>query len=103
MELKSHPNGKMLKPKENYTLATKEIKHVCQWLKDLRMPDGYSSNLAKCAYVNKGRVLGMKIHDCHVFMECLHPITFSSLPTHVLNPIIEVSHFFKDLCSTTLK
>jgi len=67
------------------------------------MPDGFSSNLARCADVNKGRVLGMKSHDCHVFMECLLPIAFSSLPTHVRNPIIEVSHFFKDLCSTTLK
>jgi len=59
LELKSHPNGKMFRPKENYTLA-EEIKHVCQWLKDLRMLDGYSSNLARCADVNKGRVLSMK-------------------------------------------
>ena len=27
---------------------------------------------------------------------------FVSYKTHVLNPIIVVSHFFKDLCSTTL-
>jgi len=31
------------------------------------------------------------------------PIAFSSLPMHVLNPLIEISHFFKDLCSTILK
>jgi len=48
----------MFKPKANYTLATEEIKHVCQWLKDVRMFDGYSSNLARCADVNKGKVLG---------------------------------------------
>jgi len=101
-ELKSHPNGKKFKPKTNYTLAVEQIKHVCQWLKDLTMPDRYSSNLARCAYVNKGRVLGMKSHDFHLFMECLLPIAFSLLPTHVLNLIIELSHFFKDLCSTTL-
>ena len=58
LELKSHPNGNMFKPKANYTLATEEIKHVCQWLKDVRMFDGYSSNLARCADVNKGKVLG---------------------------------------------
>ncbi|WVZ25292.1 hypothetical protein V8G54_003836 [Vigna mungo] len=69
---------------------------------DLRMPDGYSSNLSRCIDVNRGKVIGMKNHDCHVFMECLLPIAFSSLPTHVLNPIIEVSHFFRDLCCTTL-
>ena len=66
------------------------------------MPDGYSSNMARCANVDKGTMHGMKNHDCHVFMECLHPIAFSSLPPHVLNPLIEISHFFKDLCSTTL-
>lgn len=44
----------------------------------------------------------MKNHDCHVFKECLLPTTFSSLPVHALNPLIEVSYFFRDLCSTTL-
>ena len=48
-------------------------------------------------------MLGMKSHDCHIFMECLLPIAFHSLPMHVLNPLIEVSHFFKDLCSATIK
>jgi len=66
------------------------------------MLDGYSSNLARCANVDKGTMHGMKSHDCHVFMECLLPIAFSSLLPHVLNPLIEISHFFKDLCSTTL-
>ena len=103
LELKSHPHGKMFKPKANYTLATEQIKHVCQWLKDLRMADEYSSNMAIGADINKGRMLGMKSHDCNVLMECLLPITFSLLPTHVVNPNIEVSRFFKDLCYTTLK
>jgi hypothetical protein len=67
------------------------------------MPDGYCSNLARCADVNNGRMQGMKSHDCHVFMECLLPIAFSSLPTHVLNPLVEVSQFFKNLCSATLR
>jgi len=67
------------------------------------MPDRYSSNLPRCIIANRGRRLGMKTHDCDIFMECLLPIAFSALPTHVLNPITEVSHYFKDLCSTTLK
>ena len=75
---------------------------MCQWIKELRMSDGYSSNLARCVNVDKGNMHGMKSHDCHVSMECLLPIAFSSLSPHVLNPLIEISHFFKDLCSTTL-
>ena len=45
----------------------------------------------------------MKSHDCHVFMECLLPIAFSSLPSNVLNPLTELNQFFKDLCSATLR
>ncbi|XP_022633646.1 uncharacterized protein LOC111241121 [Vigna radiata var. radiata] len=102
LELKTHSNGNMYKPKANYTFSVDQSKQVCHWLKDLRMPDGYSSNLSRCVDVNRGKVIGMKSHDCHVFMECLLPIAFSSLPAHVLNPITEVNRFFRDLCSTTL-
>jgi len=66
------------------------------------MPDGYSSNLARCANIDKGTMHGMKSHDCHVFMEFLLPIAFISLSSRVLNPFTEISHFFKDLCRTTL-
>jgi len=94
--MKPLANGKMFKPKANYSLNIKEAKLVCCWIKELRVPDGYSLNLTRCADVEKGRIHGMKSHDCHVFMECLLPIAFSTFPTHVLNPLIEISHFFKD-------
>ncbi|CAK8530741.1 unnamed protein product [Lathyrus sativus] len=67
------------------------------------MPDGYSSNLARCADAKTRKLHGMKSHDCHVFMEQLLPIAFSSLPKHVLNPLIEISQFFKDICASTLR
>ncbi|KAK2454153.1 hypothetical protein QL285_001747 [Trifolium repens] len=96
-------NGKVLKPRANYTLSVDEAKSVCRWVKELKMPDGYSSNLARCADVDHGRMRGMKSHDCHVFLQSLLPIAFSSLPQHALNPLIEVSQFFKNLCSATLR
>jgi len=89
LELKAQGNRKMLKPKANFTLSTIEVKQVCCWIKELRMSDGYSSNLARCVDVEKGRIHGMKSHDFHVFME-------------TLLPLIEISHFSKDLCSTSL-
>ncbi|XP_045824924.1 uncharacterized protein LOC123917287 [Trifolium pratense] len=96
-------NGKVLKPRANYTLSVDEAKSVCQWVEELKMPDGYSSNLARCVDVEKGRMRGMKSHDCHVFLQSLLPIAFSSLPPHALNPLIEVCQFFKNLCSATLR
>jgi len=103
LELQSYTNEKLLKPKANYTLTKDEAKIVCHWIKELRMLNGYSSNLARCADTEKGSIQDMKSHDCHVFMETLLPIVFSSLPMHVLNPLIEISYFFNDLCSTILK
>jgi hypothetical protein len=103
LEMQALPNGKIGKPKASYTLTKSDAKLVCKWLKELRMPDGYASNLARCANVEKGTVHGMKSHDCHVFMECLLPIAFRSLPELVWKPLTELSRFFKDLCCNTLR
>jgi hypothetical protein len=103
LEMQALPNGKIGKPKASYTLTKSDAKLVCKWLKELRMPDGYASNLARCANVEKGTVHGMKSHDCHIFMECLLPIAFHSLPELVWKPLTELSRFFKDLCCNTLR
>jgi hypothetical protein len=97
------PNGKLAKPKATYSLTSEEAKLVCKWIKELKMPDGYASNLSRCADVTKGKLTGMKSHDCHIFMECLLPIAFRSLPTEIWKPLTELSCFFKDLCCNTLK
>ena len=96
LELKQLANGKRFKPKANYSLSIEEAKLVCRWIKELRVLDGYSLNMERCAH-------RMKSHDCSVFMECLLPIAFRTLPMHALNPLIKISYFFKDLCSTTLR
>ena len=83
LELKLQANGKTLKPKANYTLTIGEFKLVYQSIKELCMPDGYSSNLARCVDVDKERILGMKSHYYNIFMECLLPITFHSLPIDI--------------------
>ncbi|WMV25193.1 hypothetical protein MTR67_018578 [Solanum verrucosum] len=66
------------------------------------MPEGYASNLGKRADMNEGKLMGMKSHDCHVFMETLIPIAFSHLPGRIWKSITEISLFFKDLCSGKL-
>ncbi|KAK6789238.1 hypothetical protein RDI58_013037 [Solanum bulbocastanum] len=63
------------------------------------MPEGYASNLGKQIDMNEGKLIGMKSHDCHVFMTTLIPIAFRHLPVRTWKPITEISLFFKDLCS----
>ena len=63
-------------PKAKYTLDKAQRKVVCEWVKNLKFPDGYASNMGRCVDLNKYKLFGMKSHDCHVFMQRLIPIAF---------------------------
>ncbi|XP_052732654.1 uncharacterized protein LOC128196306 [Vigna angularis] len=81
-------------------MSKDEARIVCGWIKELRMLDGYSFNLSRCANVQNGTIQGLK---SHVLMETFILLAFSCLLMHVLNQLIEMNNFFKDLCYTTLK
>nr|MCH9869327.1 DUF4218 domain-containing protein [Serratia marcescens] len=96
-------NNKILKPSASYVLKKSEQAEVYKWMKGLRFPDGYASNIAACVDLTAGKVTAMKSHDCHVFMERLLPMAFREmLPTAVWNPLAELSIFFRDICSSKL-
>ncbi|XP_021279209.1 uncharacterized protein LOC110412894 [Herrania umbratica] len=99
LELVEH-NGKILKPKASYSLSKEERKIVCAWVKQLRLPDSFASNISHCVNEIDCKFYGMKSHDCHVFFQRLLPIVFRDMAPHsVWDAIIEISHFFIDLCS----
>ncbi|XP_060190439.1 uncharacterized protein LOC132619603 [Lycium barbarum] len=100
--LQDKGNG-VFKPKASYSFTMDHKRKICEWVKNLKMPDGYASNLEKRVDMAQGKLHGMKSHDCHVFMETLLPIAFSSLPARIWKPMKEISLFFKDLCSSTLR
>ncbi|RDX95955.1 hypothetical protein CR513_21444, partial [Mucuna pruriens] len=102
LELKDIGRVKLFKPKAAYAFSKSQRVAICKWVKELKLPDGYASNLGRCVDVNQGKLHGMKSHDCHVFMQQLLPIAFDSLPKHIWNPLVELSHFFRELTSTTL-
>ena len=102
LHLQRGPNGRTVKPKAKFVLAIDKRRELCEWVKELNMLDEYCSNLRNIVDPNEVKFNNMKIHDCHVFMETLLPITFGALPDDVLKPFIEISQFFKNLYSTTL-
>ena len=55
-------------PKSCYTLDKKARHTLCEWVKNLKFPDGYVSNMSRCVDMKKLKLFGMKSHDCHVFM-----------------------------------
>ncbi|XP_057247447.1 uncharacterized protein LOC130589853 [Beta vulgaris subsp. vulgaris] len=70
--LDSKGGKKILNPNAPFMLPKEKRKLICEWVKKLKFPDGYASNL-------------------------------DLLPLNVWNVITELSQFFRDLCSTTLK
>ncbi|KAL0352236.1 UNVERIFIED_CONTAM: hypothetical protein Scaly_1612300 [Sesamum calycinum] len=76
---------------------------VCEWIRGLKFPDGYASNLARCVDMMELQMHDMKSYDCHVFMQKLIPIAFLGiLFEYVWSALIKVSLLFQSTCSTTL-
>ncbi|XP_070032758.1 uncharacterized protein [Nicotiana tomentosiformis] len=101
--LQSTNNGKVFKPKTSYTFTLEQRRKICEWVTNLKMLEGCSSNLKKCVDMVEGKLTHMKSHDCHIFMKTLIPTAFCDFSENIWKPITEISLFFKDLCSTTLK
>ena len=67
-ELHVDPDTTSRKPrKASYSLTKTENIIICKWLKTLKFPDGYASNLSRCLDTTESRLIGFKSHDCHVF------------------------------------
>ncbi|GLT99835.1 hypothetical protein SLE2022_172480 [Rubroshorea leprosula] len=92
------------KPKATYVLSRDQRKSICQWLKQLKFPDGFASNISRCVNTQEVRLFGMKSHDYHIFMQSLIPIAFRDLlPKQVWEPLVEISEFFRALCAPMIQ
>ncbi|XP_050211492.2 uncharacterized protein LOC126661677 [Mercurialis annua] len=91
-------------PKASFTLDKKGKEELCNWVRELKFPDGYVSNMGRCVDMKKLKFYGMKSHDSHVFMQRLIPIAFRELlPANVWQVLTELSLFFKSLTSTVIR
>ena len=67
-----------------------------KFLKEVKVPDGYASNISWCIQVNERNIFGLKSHDCHVFMQQLLPLAIRGvLHKNVCATIFELCSFFK--------
>lgn len=94
---------KFIKPPACYVIKPEDRKKFCQFLKSVKFPDGYASNISRDAHVNDGKVSVLKSHDCHVLLQRLLPVAIRPyLRRDVCAPLIELCNFFHDLCAKTL-
>ncbi|XP_075099537.1 uncharacterized protein LOC142176307 [Nicotiana tabacum] len=102
-----HPtqrDGKWYYPAACYTLSPEEKSKVCKFLKTIKVPDGYSSNLSRCVKVKDRKIYGLKSHDSHILLEQLLPFAIRGVvPNNVYAAITELGIFFRELCSKTVR
>jgi hypothetical protein len=97
-------NGKTLLLAACFTMTKKGKTDFLQVLHDVRVPDGYSSNVSRCVKLKECTVRGLKSHDNHIIMQQLMPIALrGTLSDDVVRPLIELCGFFRDICSKTLR
>ena len=103
-ELHLYEEGnKLMKPHAPFTLTTEERRKFCQFIKTVKFPDGFASNLAKNVLDNDSKIIGLKSHDCHVIIQRLLVAGVRSfLNKDISITITEFCNFFKLICSRTL-
>ena len=104
LHLIKRSDGKYVMLATCYTLSKAERQGFCEFLKSMKFPDGYASNISRCASINDGKISGLKSHDCHVLLQRLLPIGIRGyLKKEVSDALTKLGHFFKQLCCKTLK
>ncbi|GKA92067.1 hypothetical protein Tco_0813992, partial [Tanacetum coccineum] len=99
---KNH-KGKIVKPQATYSFTLEDRKKFCQFIKGVKLPDGFGSCFKHKVTDNDTNITGLKSHDCHIMMQCLLPYGLQNyLPNKIAKPIIELCFLFKQICSTTL-
>ncbi|GJT33273.1 hypothetical protein Tco_0923692 [Tanacetum coccineum] len=96
-------NGKCLKPQAAYSFTPENRKKFCQYIKGVKLPDGFGSCFKHKVTDNDTNITGLKSHDCHIMMQRLLPYGLQNyLPDKIEKPIIDLCSLFKQICSATL-
>ena len=90
-------------PPAAHTLSRKEKIAFCNFLRGVKVPEGYSSNIKNLVSMKDLKLIGQKSHDCHVIMENLLPIGIRSiLPKKVRHTLTKLCFFFRSICSRVI-
>ncbi|XP_042388109.1 uncharacterized protein LOC121980216 [Zingiber officinale] len=78
-------------------------KKIQRWLKKIKLPDGYSSNIGNCVSLEDRKLIGLKSHDCHVLMQQLLSVALRNLLLKgPRNALFLLCAFYNELCQRVL-
>ena len=82
-----------------YSMSLQEKNTMLKMLKEVKVLDGYSSNISRCIDLKQRKISQLKSHDCHVLMqELLLAALLHSFSREVCFAIIKLCTFFKTMC-----
>ena len=85
-------------PAASYTMSLEEKNAILKMLKELKVPDGYSSNISRCIDLKHRKISQLKSHDCHVLRQEFLPVALlHSFSRDVRSAIIKFAHS-SELC-----
>ena len=96
-------NDRTYIPHAYYTMSSREKDLFLTVLKNIKVPDGYASNISRCVNLKERKISNLKSHDGHILMQDILPLALrSSMPKQVITVVFQLSSFFKALCSKVL-
>jgi hypothetical protein len=91
------------RPKADFFLSRDQRRKVLEWMQGLMFLDGYAANLRRGVNLSSLRVLGIKSHDYHIWIERLLPAMVRGyVPEPLWLVLAELSYFFRLLCAKEL-
>ena len=104
LELQPIGGGKRWrKPKAPFVLTREQRKEALMWIALLLFPDGYAANLRRGVKLDAMKIIGLKSHDYHIWLERLLPVMARGfIPEAEWRVLAELSYFFRVLCAKEL-
>lgn len=96
--------GTYVVPHAPYIMDKNQKVAFYDFLRSVKFPDGYASNLASCITADGCNLQGLKTHDCHIILQRILPAALRGIMhDEIYVAIAELGNFFQQLCARTLK
>ena len=103
LHLRRKGDDKYMIPPACFHITALEKDGFLQVLQDVKVPDGYASNISRHVNLKERKISGLKSHENHILMQQLLPIALrGSLSSHITRPLIKLACFFRKICLKTL-
>jgi hypothetical protein len=100
METKINAKGNLKRTRTPYCLKPVERKEILRWLKKLKFPDSYTSNIKRIVNVSTGKLNGLKSHDYDIIIERLMPVMFRGyFDADLWKIFTKLSYFYRQICA----